>query len=287
MISQNFITDLSDIFFIGKTLNVRITQVDPDTEKVVASVRQALPAALAAETLDVGQTVHGVVSQIHPEQVVVTLVPSQITALLSLTNLANHRHTGVDDIRATLKKREALEDLVVVSKNPTSGLFLVANKRATKTPSGISKSASFIDAIEVGHTVPGRVVSHTPRGAVIQLAHGLRGRVHPCDASDDLSIIASGDGSLNIDEHVTCYVLKSNPATRIIDLSTRPSRTQPETSGEIVDQEIQQISGLEEGQALRGLVKNVSNHGLFVALGRTVTARIMIKELFDDVGFRF
>jgi len=271
---------------VGKTLNVRITDVDPNTEKIVASVRQALPTPLAAEKLEVGQTVQGVVSQIHPEQIVVTLAPSQVTALLSLANLASHRHTSIDDLRASLKAGEKLEDLVAISKNSTSGLFIVANKRATKTLSGILNSAKSIEDIEVGQILPGRVLSHSPQGAIIQLSHGLKGRVHPCDASDDLSSIASGDGPLKIDDNVMCYVLKSNPSTRIIDLSIRQSRTEPDMVPEIVDKEIEKISDMKEGQPIRGLVKHVANQGVFVALGRTVTARIMIKELFDEVSSR-
>ncbi len=278
-------TDLTEIFFVGKSLNVRITDVDPTSEKIVASVRQALPTALAAEKLEVGQAVSGIASQIHAEQVVVTLEPSQITALLSLSSLSNHRHMGVDDLRASLKTGDKLEDLVVISKNATSGLVIVANKRIIKTVSGISTSAKSFDTVQRGQIVPGRVISHIPQGTMVQLPNSLRGRVHPCDASDDLSVIAAGKGPLNVDDSIMCYVLKSNPSTRIIDLSTRQSRTQPDKASEVLDKEIDNISDLTEGQAVRGLVKNVSNHGVFVALGRAVTARIMIKELFDDVSF--
>ncbi|ORY34880.1 hypothetical protein BCR39DRAFT_515324 [Naematelia encephala] len=277
--SQNFITNLSDIFYVGKPLNVRIISVDQTTEKIVASVRQALPTALAAEKLEVGQSVSGLVSQIHNEQVVIALVPSQLTALLSLSNLASQRHKSVDELRALLKIGERLDDLVIISKNATSGLLIVAHKRGG---AGISRLSVSMSSIQPGQVLPGRVISHTPQGTMIQLAEGLRGRVHPMDASDDLSLVASGDGPLTIDEDVLCYVLKSNPSTRIIDLSTRKSRTEPEAATPIVDKEIGTIKELKEGEEVRGLVKNISGHGLFVSLGRTVTARVMIKELFDE-----
>ena len=204
-----------------------------------------------------------------------------------MSNLANHRHMSFDDLRSTLKTAEELKDLVVITKNPTSGLVIVANRRGVKTLSGVSGSAKKIDDVEVGQILPGRVLSHTPNGAMVQLTHGLRGRVHHCDASDDFSLVASGDGPLNVNDNVMCFVLKCNPATRIIDLSTRKSRTQPDKAPEVADEEIDKLSDLKEGQSVRGLVKNVSNHGVFVALGRTVTARIMIKELFDDVSALF
>ena len=290
--SQNFILNLNDIFFVGKPVNVRITEVNPSTQRLVASVRQALPTALASASLEVSNEVSGVVSQIHSDQVVLTLVPSQITALLSLSNLSNHRNIGVEELRSSLKVGERLDDLVVVSKNAQSGLVIVANKRVegagtlarstSENKSGISGVAKSFDAFKAGSIVEGTVASHTPQGTMIQLTSSIKGRVHPTDAADDLGIIASGDGPLNIGEKVKCYVIKSHPSTRIIDLSTRPSRLGQKS--EIVDAEIQALDEVTEGMKVRGLVKNVADHGVFVAIGRNLTARIMIKELFDEVS---
>jgi rRNA biogenesis protein RRP5 len=39
---------------------------------------------------------------------------------------------------------------------------------------------------------------------------------------------------------------------------------------------------LKAGQKIRGIVKNITGSGLYVNIGRTVTARVMIKEMFDD-----
>jgi rRNA biogenesis protein RRP5 len=270
-------------------VNVRVIDLDPSTEKIFVSVKQALPAAIAADELKVGSAVSGVVSQIHAEQVVVSLVPSQLTALLSLSNLSNHRHLGVAELRSSLKVGERLDELVVVSKNATSGLLIVANKPSTsatsaaKPTSGISRSAVSMDALEVGQVVPGRVISHTPQGTMIQLGSALRGRVHPTDTADDLSLVAGPDGPLKVDDNTMCYILSVNPATKIIDLSTRKSRTDADSAIPIIDKEVANVADLKIGQSVRGLVKNVGN-GLFVSLGRTVTARVMIKELFDDVS---
>ena len=293
IISQNFIVNLRDIFFEGKPVNVRITEVNSDSQRLVASVRQALPTALAAASLEVADEVSGIVSQIHADQVVMTLVPSQITALLSLANLSNHRHIGIDELRSSLKVGERLDELIVVSKNAQSGLVILANKRGPSTSvkkesapvpsgSGISGSALSFDSIKPGSIVNGEVVSHGPQGSMVQLSSHIRGRVHPTDAADDFEIIAAGDGPLVIGEKVDCYVLTSNPATRIVDLSTRKSRV--EGSGDIVDAEVKNVTDIKAGMKVRGLVKNVASHGVFVALGRNVTARVMIKELFDEVN---
>jgi rRNA biogenesis protein RRP5 len=44
---------------------------------------------------------------------------------------------------------------------------------------------------------------------------------------------------------------------------------------------------LHVGQALRGFIKSVTEHGLFVTIGRNLDARIQIRELFDEVRSLF
>ncbi|CAK9780409.1 hypothetical protein CC85DRAFT_256901 [Cutaneotrichosporon oleaginosum] len=281
--AQGFVANLADIFYVGKPVTVRITDVDTEASKLVASVRQALPTAVAAEKLEVGAAVKGIVAQIHAEQVVVTLVPSQLTALLSLANLSNHRGMGVDELRKSLKTGEKLDDLVVVSKNEKSGLLIVANKRREKEkiPSGVSAAARSFDDLQVGDVVPGRVVGKTTAGAMLRIGKHIRGRVHPCDEADDLSN-AAGTGALRVDDNVLCAILAVDSAARTVDLSTRKSRVNPDAKVKVADPEITSFSQLKEGQAVRGLVRSITPAGLFVSLGRNITARVMIKELFDD-----
>ena len=88
----------------------------------------ALPSSLSAAKIELGDVVQGLVAAVHPEQVLITLQPSQLNALLSLSNLSHHRALTIEQIRASLKPGDHIDDLVVVSKNSTSGLLIVANK---------------------------------------------------------------------------------------------------------------------------------------------------------------
>jgi len=38
---------------------------------------------------------------------------------------------------------------------------------------------------------------------------------------------------------------------------------------------------------VRGFIKSIVEHGLFVMLGRGIDARVQIKELFDEVWLEF
>ncbi|WVQ96181.1 hypothetical protein IAU59_003284 [Kwoniella sp. CBS 9459] len=297
--SQTFVKNLHDLFYIGKPINVRVLEVQPEAERIVVSAKQAASsaAATAAEKIQVGDAVTGSVFEIHEEQVVVKLDGSGLTSLLSLSNLSNQRHMGIDELRSSLKAGDKIEDLVVVSKNPISGLIIVNIKRTITAPtktkptkkekeekaaSGISQNVKAIDEIQVGQILNGTVREHTAQGTNVQLPGRLRGRIHPFDAVDDLSLLVDGHAPLAVDQEVKCYVLNVNKEKRAVDLSTRLSRVDAAAAKTVIDKEIESVKGLKEGQAVRGLVRNVANHGLFVSLGRNVSARVMIKELFDE-----
>ncbi|WRT69490.1 uncharacterized protein IL334_006476 [Kwoniella shivajii] len=294
--SPTFVKNLNDLFYVGKSVTVRVLDVQPENERIVVSAKQASPNAIttAAEKLQVGDAVSGTVSAIHEEQVVVKLNESGLTSLLSLSNLSNQRHMGIDELRSTLKTGDTIDDLVVVSKNPVSGLIIVNIKKVNTAPtktktkkekkeevaSGISRNVKAIDEIQIGQILTGTVIEHTERGTMVQLPNRLRGRIHPLDAVDDLSSLVDGHGPFAVDQEIKVYVLGINKQKKAIDLSSRPSRTTP--GSQVQDKELVNVKGLKEGQSVRGLVKNIASHGVFVSLGREVTARVMIKELFDE-----
>ena len=149
----------------------------------------------------------------------------------------------IEDLRTSLRRGEELEDLVVVSKNTTTGLLIVANKRkgaiaGPSTLSGVSKPARGLDAMKVGQIVSGQIISHTPQGWMVQLSASLRGRIHPCDVADDLSQAAKGKMAFKMDQDIKAYVLHIDRRSRMIDLSTRASRLAAEKTTNVVDPEI-------------------------------------------------
>jgi rRNA biogenesis protein RRP5 len=291
--SENFTRNLSEIFYLGQPTQLRIIELQPETQRLVGSIRQASAAALAAAALEIGQEVTGQVTQIHAEQVVITLQPSQATALLSLSNLSNHRHMTIDEIRSSLKVGEKMEGLRIISQNDKNGLFKVSY---TTNPSSLSVQKAGAGAsavggltwrdVQVGQSVPGKIVKHSLLAAAVQVG-GLRGRLHATNIADDFSAVSfpqTPEGPLAIGDDVQCVILKVNPHAKQLELSTRPSRVQGPSAPEVADPEINSVAELEVGKKYRGFVKNVAGGGVFVALGSTVTARVMIKELFDDVS---
>ena len=58
---------------------------------------------------------------------------------------------------------------------------------------------------------------------------------------------------------------------------------EPSESHVAPDPEITSVEDLIPGASVRGFIKSVAEHGLFVSIGRDLDARVQIKELFDEV----
>lgn len=185
---------------------------------------------------------------------------------------------------------------MIVSKNEKSGLYIVSYPRtpaSLPTTSGpkatnTDKVAVTWSTVQVGQIITGKVVRHSTLAALVQIS-GLRGRLHACDISDDFSAVSfpQPEGPLNIGDTVQCAVLKVDSKAKTLELSSRQSKVLPKDQGKgaaVRDAEIGEVGDLVVGKKVRGFVKNVAGGGVFVALGRGVTARVMIKELFDDVS---
>jgi rRNA biogenesis protein RRP5 len=235
--------------------------------------------------VQVGETVGGPVDAIHKDHAVVTLRPSGITALLSLNNLANNRETTVAQLRATLAVGEQVDDLIVLSQNPDKGIVIVSKRPKTKAKlEGLPGNEGLTaKTVAVGQLVSGRVTGYGRGGTLLHIASGLKGVLHPTDTCDDYQ---SGTPFPNPGTIITGVVLSVDIPRRQVVLSTRSSRLHPSEKVSLRDRQISSVEELKVGDATRGFVKNIVEHGLFVSIGRNIDARVQIKELFDEVRDR-
>ncbi|KAF9477538.1 nucleic acid-binding protein [Pholiota conissans] len=285
VVSANELSDtlkarLQDAFAIGRVLKVRI--LTNNEGRITASVKKASPNFDIVDdisSIEIGNTVEGTISEIHKDNVVLTLQPSRVKALLSFKNIANHRGLTVPQLRIILKVGEKLTELVVVTRSPEKSLVIVANKPKAK-PSALPKSSTItMESIVLGQLIGGRVTRQTRQGALIKITSNIGAILHLTDLVDNFEI---GAALPVIDTLIKATVIGIDRNKRQLTLSTRPSRLYPDQEHQVVDREISDISDVHVGEPVRGFVKNVVEHGLFVTIGREVDARIQIRELFDD-----
>lgn len=269
------------MFTVGKVIPVRIIAVDQSTGKLVASARQAQtttaqPSSFAS--VEVGNVLSGEITHLHDSNVVLALQPSGVKALISYTTLARHRRVSVDALRTELAKGQTVDDLVVVSKNVDKAFVIVGlvPSKAAKddaSPSDPTNAHLTFETLQPGQTVSGRVCGKVPTGLLVQVSRSIRGRVPKVEISDDYDNLTSP--SVAIGAHVQCLVLSVDAENHRVDLSLRASKLQAGVPAK--DIAVASVDDLKPGQTIRGFVKNIANHGLFVALGGDVTARVLIK----------
>ena len=250
--------------------------------RITASIRQVVNEDIVSDisSIEIGHTVKGSVSEIHKDNAVVILQPSHIRALLSLKNLANHLDLTLPQLRTGLKVGENLEELVVVTRNAEKAFVIVANKPKPKVAPLLRGSAITMDSVEVGQLVGGRVTRHTRHGALIKITTNIGGILHATDTSDNFEPGISLPG---VDAIIKAIIIGIDKTKRQLILSTRRSRMHPSPDQVIADREISGIEDIQVGETLRGLIKNIGDHGLFVTIARDVDARVQIRELFDEV----
>ena len=268
---------------MGKPVKVRIISVNPEKGNITASIRRAAPGfdinVADISAVEIGTNVEGVVTDIHKDNAVLSLNPSDIRALLSLKNLANHRNLSVSQLQSSLKIGEVLDELVVVTRNIEKGFVIVASRPKTK-PAIEHKQVLTMDTVEVGQVVGGRVLRHFHSGTVVKISGKISGTLHPTDASDDYE---AGTAFPALDTIIKATVISIDKDKKQLVVSSRASRAQPDDHPPVVDREINSVEDLKVGETIRGFVKSIPEHGVFVTLGRTIDARVQIKELFDEV----
>jgi rRNA biogenesis protein RRP5 len=277
--SETFTTDLSRLFAVGKVVQVRIISVDHATGKIFASMRQGRQGSSAPagsiDSVEVGNVLSGEVVAMHDANIVLSLLPSRAKALISLAMLARHKGTDVDTLRTEITKGSVLSDLVVVSKNAAKELVIVGllpSKAANASSPEAHLNNLTFDKMVVGQRLQGRVSSRAMGGLIVQLSRTIRGRVSKTELADDYDQLKEpATGSF-----VQCVVLSIDSDNHRAELSLRPSR-QDVAAAKVRDVAVNSIEELCPGQNIRGYVKNIANHGVFVELGYGVTARVQIK----------
>ena len=281
--SESPLPDVPGAFPLGKVVKVRITSVDSQQQRIVASIRRAAANFKTFNSdmtgVDVGNVVEGVIYEIHKDNAVLNLVPSNVRALISLNNLANTRNTTIATLRISIKGGEVLQDLIVVTRNVEKGFVIVANKPKGKENGDSSRSHLILDTVTTGQIVSGRVTRQTPAGAFVKLSSHIRGIVHATDLSDNFD---TGAALPRVDSVVKAAVVDIDRNAKQLTLSTRQSDMHPGSAAP-VDRAIASVGDLSVGSTVRGFVKTVMEHGVFVTVGRGIDARVQIRELFDDV----
>ena len=133
--------------------------------------------------------------------------------------------------------------------------------------------------LEIGERMPGRVISVSKMLVKVRLNDLVVGFLHQADMEDDYS--KANPLSIQENDIITVCIAAVDAANRRLYLSTRPSKIL-NSELPVVDREILSTFQLQVNDIVRGFVKNITNHGLYVSLSCNMTAFVRICDISDD-----
>ena len=140
------------------------------------------------------------------------------------------------------------------------------------------ESAVSLDSIQPGSIHPGRITKVTENMLLIQLSDTIVGSVTLTELVDDYAF--ANFAAYNKNDVVRVRVTEVDLPNKRVYLSLRPSQVLSSNLA-VADPQISSIKQINKGMLIRGFVKNITDQGVFVSLGSTVTAYVRISDLSD------
>src|SRR5205085_10464701 len=115
---------------------------------------------------------------------------------------------------------------------------------------------------------------------VMQLRASHSGFIPLTEIADNLDAVDPTKLSRN--DIIQVRIVEIDRPNKTFFLSVRPSRLRQSGELDIVDRHIDTLHDVKVNDIVRGFVKNVTEKGLFVGLGPTVTAVVFVSEISDS-----
>lgn len=250
--------------WVGKTLDVKIVKVNHPNENVVVSHKVILEEQLKDQReallskLEKGLVLEGVVKAIADFGVFVDL--GGVDGLVHITDLSWGRVTHPSEVVQLDQKVK----VVVLDFDPDKKRISLGMKQLTPHPWD-----SIGDKYEKGTRVRGKVVSLTDYGAFIEIEKGIEGLIHISEMSWTQHVKHPSQ-VVSLGQIVEAVVLNIDKEERKLALGMK--QLEPDPWEELAQK-------YPVGSRHRGIVRNITNFGVFVELEPGVDGLIHISDL--------
>lgn len=211
-VSIKYVENLNE--FVGKTMNVKILEVDRAKKRIVASAKQAAVEAKAAQkkekwdALVVGSKVPGIVRRIADFGAFVDI--GGLDGLVHVTDAAWGRVKHPSDVLSVGQQIEVLILNVDAEKERIS----LGYKQLQPKPWTMAA-----EKYPIGSVVEGKVVRIVPFGAFVALEPTIDGLIHISQVS--ARRVEKVEDALKVGDIVRCKVLEVNVEAKRISLSRK------------------------------------------------------------------
>ena len=211
-LSRRFVENIGE--FVGKTMTVKIIEVDKAKKRIVASRKAYLmdEKKKAWEKIEKDQVVTGIVRRLTDFGAFVDI--GGVDGLIHVTDLAWHRVKHPSEIVTPGQEVE----VKIIGVDKEKERIQLSLKALQPQPWDVAE-----EKYPVGSIVEGKVVRITTFGAFVELEPGLDGLVHISQCA--LKRIAKVEDAVQVGQIVRVKVLKVDTEAKRISLSIREALT--------------------------------------------------------------
>ncbi|UCH78255.1 MAG: 30S ribosomal protein S1 [Candidatus Coatesbacteria bacterium] len=250
--------------YLGESFQMKIIKVNKRRRNIVLSRKALLleereeKRKHLLETLEVGQVLEGEVKNITDFGAFVDL--DGLDGLLHITDLSRGRVNHPSEVVSVGQQLEVL----VTDFDPESGRVSLSLKDLQDDP-----WESVAERYREGDRVVGKVVSIVDYGAFVELEPGVEGLVHVSEMSWTQRV-KHPSKILSVGDEIGVVILKIDEKNRRISLGLRQTMPNPWDTIE---------ERYPTGIRLRGVIKNITEFGVFVELEEGIDGLIHISDI--------
>lgn len=231
-------------------------------------------AALTFDNVTIGSKYTAFVNNSTWDALYASITP-EVTGRLALVNLSQDLST-IEDAENQYPVGSAIQ-VTVVGKDENSDKPLLQFS-AREDDSVVT---SYDKDLE-GKVVVGQIFKTSPLWVTVRIGATIMAQVHITDIADEYLEANKMMASFKPGQFVQLKIITVDKPNKKVFGSLRPSFVfSEEYEQKPVDAYVGEADQVHLGALVRGYVTNVANSGLFVALGHSVSGRVMIRDITD------
>ena len=252
--------------FVGKTMEVKVVKINYTNDNVVVSHKVLIEKDLEAQrteiltNLEKGQVLEGVIKNMTTFGVFIDL--GGVDGLLHITDISWGRINHPEDV---LNLDETVK-VVVLDFDEDKKRISLGMKQLTAHPwDGLPED------IDVGSKVSGVIVNVADYGAFLEIQSGVEGLIHVSEMSWSQHLRNPSD-FLEVGAKMDAVVLTIDREERKMSLGIKQLTEDPWTKADVV-------SKYAVGTEHKGVVRNLTNFGLFIELEEGIDGLVHVSDL--------
>jgi small subunit ribosomal protein S1 len=252
--------------YVNKTMEVKVVKINYTNDNVVVSHKVLIEKDLEQQkvailsNLEKGQVLEGTIKNMTNFGVFIDL--GGVDGLLHITDISWGRINHPEEVL----KLDQIVKVVVLDFDGEKKRISLGMKQLTPHP-----WAGLAADIQVGSKVKGKIVNVADYGAFLELQPGVEGLIHVSEMSWSQHLRNPQD-FMKVGDEVEAVVLTIDREERKMSLGIKQLTEDPWTRQDV-------LSKYAVGTRHKGIVRNLTNFGLFIELEEGIDGLVHVSDL--------